>query len=113
LFVAAFLLTLYFGVITDNPLPYHHLVDGFNDILLHLLAFGTLSLLSFGLWKNRLRVWVGLFLAGAIIELLQWFKPDRTLSLLDTFANIGGILIGAMLYWAIIQVLKRRIPTSS
>lgn len=75
-----------------------------NDKLIHLLVFFGFALIidlvtsrePFWLWKA-----MPLIVYGFGIEVLQYFSPDRSFSLLDGLADAAGVL----LYWLAKQVL--------
>ena len=87
-----------------------------NDKFIHLVVFFGFAFIidmvssrqPFWLWKA-----LPLIAYGFGIEILQYFSPDRSFSLLDGLADAAGVL----LYWSAKQVLyvlerKRRSETS-
>ncbi len=84
----------YYAVIDDAPLPYHPLVDGWNDTILHIGAFAALSIVSLMIWRPTITVFLALLCAGAAIELMQIFVPGREVGLSDMAANCLGIAMG-------------------
>jgi len=86
-----------------------------NDKLIHLVVFFGFALIidlvtsrePFWLWKA-----LPLIVYGFGIEVLQYFSPDRSFSLMDGLADMAGVL----LYWFAKQVLyiveQRRMPSS-
>lgn len=67
-----------------------------NDKVIHVFVFFAFSVLMdlasarhpFWLWKG-----LPLLAYGAFIEILQYFSPDRSFSLLDLAADLMGILL--------------------
>ena len=99
LFAICIALIVYYGLVSDSPLPYHHWVDGINDLLLHVAAFGVLTFLVLLLWPGRWSILLLLFVCGVGIELVHLYRPDRTFSLGDVWANMGGIIAGVAIWW--------------
>ena len=97
----------YFGVISDAPLPDHRLFVGFNDVVLHVGAFGLLSLICFLLWSSMGRVIGVLVIAAAAIELFQLFSLTRHGEFSDFVASCAGIAAGAVLFLALRFVIAR------
>jgi len=97
----------YFGVISDAPLPDHRLIVGFNDVVLHLGAFGVLSLVGLLLWSSMGRVIAVLVIAAAAIEFIQLFTPTRHGEFSDFAASCAGIAAGAVLFLALRFVIAR------
>lgn len=97
----------YFGVISNAPLPDHRLIVGFNDIVLHLGAFGVLSLICLLLWSSKGRVIGVLVIAAAAIELIQLFMPPRHGEFSDFAASGAGISVGAVLFLILQFVIAR------
>lgn len=67
-----------------------------NDKLLHFLAFGSLSFLAGHIATDAIRLlwWLeGLFIAGALIEILQKWVPGRCFCWRDLAANTAGIVL--------------------
>ena len=97
----------YFGVISDAPLPDHRLIVGFNDVVLHLGAFGVLSFIGLLLWSSMGRVIGVLVIAAAAIELIQLFMPPRHGEFSDFAASCAGIAAGAVLFLVLRFVIAR------
>ena len=97
----------YFGVISDAPLPDHRLIVGFNDVVLHVGAFGVLSLICFLLWSSMGRVIGVQVIAAAAIELLQLFSLTRHGEISDFAASCAGIAAGVVLFLALRFVIAR------
>lgn len=79
-----------------------------NDKLLHFLAFFVLALLADCAWlKTRFgwRHFAGLALYGGTIEVLQYFVPGRSFSLLDLLADLAGVLV----YWWLVAPWVQRL----
>ena len=103
-FFAALVLLLVAGLrVATMPLS---VPDVFNvsDKFVHFIVFFGFAFLAdvissrepFWLWKA-----LPLALYGFGIEVLQYFSPDRSFSLLDALADFTGIL----LYWLLKQVV--------
>ena len=100
-------LVAYFGVISDAPLPDHRLIVGFNDVVLHVGAFGVLSLIGFLLWSSMGRVIGVLAITAAAIELFQLFSPSRHGEFSDFAAGCAGIAVAAVLFLFFRLVIAR------
>ena len=111
-FVVATLFTIFYGAISDSPLPDHRLIVGFNDLLLHGLAFFTLSLLAFFIWGRVVHVVLALGLAAVILEFVQLFEPARNANLIDILASLSGIFAGLCLFKGLL-LLTGRYPLKS
>jgi len=77
-----------------------------NDKFIHIIVFfGFSVLMDLAISRHPFWLWKGLplIMYGAIIEILQYFSPDRSFSLFDWMADIFGILlyfiIKAFLLW--------------
>jgi VanZ family protein len=105
-----FRLALIAAVITVLHLattPLHYpMVEDVNDKASHVLAFFGLALLldfSFpdsGLGRRKI---LALLAFGLLIEVIQYYLPYRTFSLLDWAADGAGIA----LYWLSLPALRR------
>lgn len=103
--VFAFLLLLMIAGVKVATMPLH-LPESLqlNDKFIHLIVFFGFALIidtvssrePFWLWKA-----LPLIIYGFGIEVLQYFSPDRSFSLLDGLADASGVL----LYWLAKQVL--------
>ena len=68
----------------------------------HLLAFGVMTCLGCKAFPQRLTIVLpGLLAYGALIEIMQYFTPNRSAEWLDLFADTFGILLG----WMVIRFL--------
>ena len=98
-------ITVSVGCLVPNrwlpPLP--------NDKLMHMLAFGVLTLLALRLSADGTEraLWlIGLLAAGWVIECLQQLVPERQFCWRDLAANALGIAIasaGAQIYSVLTQ----------
>ena len=98
---AAGLALLYFGLISDAPLPDHRLIVGWNDLLLHVVGFASLALVAFTLFSPMLRVACCVMLLGVGLEFLQVFSRSHEPSLRDALANGAGISAAAVAFLAL------------
>lgn len=99
---------LAYGLLRPEPPPD---LFGESDKLLHLIAFGGLSLtarLAFPSAPGRL-LWPLLLVLAPLLEWLQHvIQPVREFSALDVLANLCGIAL-ALLFWACQGLLRRRL----
>lgn len=86
---------VYYAVIFEGALPDHPALRGKNDLALHVAAFFALGVPLFllGSWKSKL---TGLVALAAIIELIQFFEPERTADWSDFAASLAGIGLGGL-----------------
>ena len=99
---AFFVLLLLLGIkVATMPLS---IPDNVSDKVIHAVVFFVFALIldivtsrePFWLWKA-----LPLIAYGFGIEILQYFSPSRSFSLLDGLADAAGVL----LYWSCKQVL--------
>lgn len=67
-----------------------------NDKVLHIIVFfGFAVLVDLASSRKPFWFWKGLplLIYGAIIEVMQYFSPDRYFSVLDWVADFSGILL--------------------
>ena len=81
-----------------------------NDKVIHAVVFISFAVLMdlatsrcpFWLWKG-----LPLLIYGAVIEVLQYFTPDRSFSLLDLLADLSGIvlylILKSLLIWGALK----------
>ncbi len=94
---------VHFGLISRPPLSLLlHELSRF-DLVLHCLAFCSLSIPVFMLFRPMLRAGSGIFLLGIGLELAQWMTTSREASITDIAANGSGILLAALF----VVMLKR------
>ena len=91
---------LYFALFRSAPLPYHPAVDGLNDVLLHVGAFGILTVVTLMIWHISPRLAGTLILFGILIELAQLVSPTRQADGGDIVANVVGIVLGHAMFIA-------------
>ena len=73
----------------------------------HMVGFTTLAFLSHWAWPGRtIRALAALLAYGCLIEVLQFFTPDRSADLADVVADGFGLAMGAGLA-ATVTVLAR------
>jgi VanZ family protein len=101
-------LIFYFAVINNSPLPYHPMIDGWNDVILHIGAFGLLTIITFLIWPPSWTLVVILFCVGCAMELFQVFVPSREVDLMDLAANSVGIFFGGLAFLSI-RFLRNRL----
>lgn len=85
-----------------------------NDKVIHAVVFfGFALLMDLAISRHPFWLWKGLplLIYGAIIEIMQYFSPERSFSLLDWLADFSGILlyfiIKLLLLWAVsVQSIK-------
>ncbi len=81
-------------------------IEAINDKLSHVLAFCVLAFLEdFSFPENAFSIHKSLTLLGygLLLEVIQYFLPYRSFSLLDLTADGVGIL----LYWSCLPILRR------
>jgi len=94
----------YFAVINNSPLPHHPLIDGWNDVILHVGAFGLLTIIALLIWAPSWALAVLLFCVGCALELFQIFVPTREVDLMDIAANSVGIAFGGLAFLLALQL---------
>ncbi|MEO1158827.1 MAG: hypothetical protein AAFW74_00020 [Pseudomonadota bacterium] len=66
------------------------------DLILHCLAFASLSAPAFLLFRSMIMAGLGIFALGAGLELAQWVATSREASGADLAANGVGIVFAAL-----------------
>ncbi len=82
---------------------------GINDKVAHILTFLLLGLLvrpAFPLAASRLQPYLWLLTYGLGIEVIQYFIPTRSFSLLDLTADAAGLLLSVALALTIRQATR-------
>ena len=67
-----------------------------NDKVKHLIVFFAFALLmDLAIARHPFWLWKGLplLMYGAMIEIMQYFSPERSFSLFDWLADFSGILL--------------------
>jgi VanZ family protein len=94
---------LYFCVtrVDDSGIAIPHL-----DKIVHMFCYLFLSLIYFIIYdKNKYKmIFLICFGYGIFIELVQYFLPYRSCSLLDVFSNVLGIFIA----YGLIELIKKK-----
>jgi len=93
------------------------LPEGFelNDKIMHMVVFfGFALLMDLSISRHPFWLWKGLplLIYGAMIEIMQYFSPDRSFSLLDWVADISGILLYFIIKIILIWMDSKRIVNS-
>lgn len=86
-----------------------------NDYLKHLIVFfGFAVLMDLAISRHPFWLWKGLplLIYGAIIEIMQYFSPDRSFSLLDWLADFSGILLYFIIKVILVWIDSMRISNS-
>ncbi len=68
----------------------------FNDKVVHVIVFfGFALLMDLASSRHPFWLWKGLPLLayGIVIEVMQYYSPDRSFSLLDWLADFSGVLL--------------------
>ena len=100
-FIGAAVVTFYYGVWSNQPLPDHALISGFNDLVLHLAAFACLAAGGLFLWPGKIRLLLVLVVAACAIEIIHSLNPEREANLSDVLASLAGIALGCLAYIAV------------
>ena len=92
-----------------SPQPEDHQAI-INDKLGHMLVFFCLAFIvdhAYATTRFNLKKFTWLLAYGIGIEVLQYYLPTRSFSLLDMVADAAGIA----LYWLLFTTLIQRLPT--
>jgi len=95
-------------IITTDPAPPAATAD-VNDKLAHALSFLMLGLLAqqaFPRLRTDWSLYTWLLVYGLGIELIQFFIPERSFSLLDLAADAAGLLMAYAFMLSIRQVKR-------
>jgi len=87
----------------------------FNDKVIHIFVFFVFALLMdlatdrrpFWLWKG-----LPLLIYGILIEVAQYFTPEREFSYMDMVADFAGILFYFMVKMALVWLDSRRVKAN-
>ena len=87
----------------------------FNDKIIHIFVFFVFALLMdlatdrrpFWLWKG-----LPLLIYGILIEVAQYFTPEREFSYMDMVADFAGILLYFMVKMVLVWLDSRRVKAS-
>ena len=84
---------LLYGDLGQQPNLIH---NPFGTIINHFICYAYVSLLGFFIYsgrKNFQKLVYSMFFLSAILELLQFIIPNRSLQLGDLIANILGVIV--------------------
>ena len=87
----------------------------FNDKIIHIVVFFVFALLMdlatdrrpFWLWKG-----LPLLIYGILIEVAQYFTPEREFSYMDMVADFAGILLYFMVKMVLVWLDSRRVKAN-
>jgi VanZ family protein len=88
--------SLCFGIVSALLMP--RLVVRYDGAV-HVAIFVLLTLwpvMAVTTLRQTLMVALGLIFAGALVEFLQRYSPERTASFMDFGMNVIGVLVGLM-----------------
>ena len=107
--VIAWLSALFVIVLCSIPAPQIIAVNHI-DKLEHAVAFGGLcGLFFFAYPRKRIWVYLGSFLLGLCVELLQAVIPWRSADVLDLLADGVGVLAAILIIeWLLVPRMKER-----
>ncbi len=94
---------IHFGLFSQPPLSLSAFGLSRFDLVLHAIAFASLALPAFMLFRSMYKTAVSIFALGAGLELAQWFTLSRDASIADLAANLSGIACAALF----VVMLKR------
>ncbi len=106
------LILVFFGIAILSLLPPKSIEKiGEHDKINHFIAYSVLSL-NFGLVIKKLKTHFYclpiLIAYGMLLEFCQGFVPGREPSILDAFANSGGVCIGFVLLSLVTLINKHK-----
>ena len=95
--------------VTPNP---DKVVETTHDKVCHFIGY-TVLFLSISLWydfrKKQFFKFFVLFLYSVIIEIIQYYIPNRSFSYLDMVANATGLMFGWILVTVYTHIFARNI----
>jgi len=96
-------LIIQFGLLSRPTMSW--LVRGLSlpDLMFHIIAFTSLAMPAFLLFRPMIKAAVGIFVMGVGLELAQWVTKLGEGSVIDLAANATGIALTAL----VIVLLKR------
>jgi len=83
-----------------------------NDKIIHIVVFfGFAVLMDLATSRHPFWLWKGLplLMYGAAIEIMQYFSPDRSFSVLDWFADFFGIFLYFILKLLVLWLDSKRV----
>lgn len=82
-----------------------------NDKLIHIVVFAGYAVLADLSYKSR-SFWLSkglpLLVYGLCIEIMQYYAPDRSMSLWDWMADFAGILLYYLMMKSFVRMLETR-----
>ena len=102
----------YFALVYPGSLPDHPLVRGWNDFILHVIAFAALSICAFVVQPVNVKTIALLTSFAVAFEIAQMFIPERESDLWDLAANMMGVA-GAAVFIGIVRYVRATAADSS
>ncbi len=96
--------------VATQTLEFPEAID-INDYLKHFIVFfGFAVLMDLATSRHPFWLWKGLplLIYGAIIEIMQYFSPERSFSILDWLADFSGILLYFILKVVLVWLDSKR-----
>lgn len=87
---------MYLALFSQESLPDHPLIRGYNDLVMHVVAFAVLSLVLSLVLRPGFVLLLSVGLAIAV-ELAQLFVPGRSTTFADLVASLAGVALGVII----------------
>ena len=95
-FYVLLVLTTYFGVARSDL---GQTLAG-SDLFLHYAGYMVLMISArIALGQHQMLLFTGLLVYSIAIEIIQYFLPYRTFSIMDILANLAGLGAGSLIWW--------------
>lgn len=103
---------VFYGILSDAPLPDRPWLHGKNDLALHGLAFFALSLPVLALWPRLMTV-IALAGLATAVEVAQFWLPRRNPGMDDILASLAGVALGAVVLLSLRKARSMRQPVGT
>ena len=79
---------------------------GLHWLVEHFISYFALTVIVCIAWPRPVPVALVLMVLAGVLEALQGATVDRTPDVLSALSGAAGVLVAAILFWAIVQVRK-------